>query len=52
VMASEYRTVLLNEKELAAEIGRAQALLQERKKLALTSPAEVRAKKGTKKELL
>jgi len=52
VMASEYRTVLPNEKELAAEIGRTQALLQERKKLALTSPAEVRAKKGAKKEPL
>ena len=50
VMASEYRTVLPNEKELAAEIGRTQALLQERKKLALTSPAEVRAKKSAKKE--
>jgi predicted nuclease of restriction endonuclease-like (RecB) superfamily len=50
VMASEYRTVLPNEKELAAEIGRTQALLQDRKKLALTSLAQVRAKKSAKKE--
>jgi hypothetical protein len=49
VMASEYRTVLPGEKELAAEIGRTQALLQDRKKFALTSPAEVRAKKSAKK---
>ena len=49
-MASEYRTALPGEKELAAEIGRTQALLQERKKLALTLPAEVRAKKSAKKE--
>ena len=52
VMAAEYRTVLPNEKELAAEIGRTQALLEGRKRLALTSPAEVRAKKSAKKELL
>lgn len=52
VMASEYRTVLPNEKELAAEIGRTQALLEGRKRLALTSPAEVRAKKSAKKEPL
>ena len=50
VMASEYRTVLPGEKELAAEIGRTQALLQDRKKLALTSLAQVRAKKSAKKE--
>ena len=48
VMASEYRTLLPNEKELAAEIGRTQALLQGRKGLALTSPADVRAKKSAK----
>ena len=52
VMASEYRTVLPGEKELAAEIGRTQALLEGRKRLALTSPAEVRAKKSAKKEPL
>jgi predicted nuclease of restriction endonuclease-like (RecB) superfamily len=50
VMASEYRTALPGEKELAAEIGRTQALLQVRKRLALTSPAEVRAKKGAKRK--
>lgn len=37
VMAAEYRTVLPDEKELAAEIGRTQALLQERKGLALSN---------------
>jgi predicted nuclease of restriction endonuclease-like (RecB) superfamily len=52
VMASEYRTVLPNEKELAAEIGRTQALLQDRKRLALTSPIAVQAKKSAKKEPL
>jgi hypothetical protein len=52
VMASEYRTVLPGEKELAAEIGRTRALLQGRKRLALTSPAEVRVKKSAKKEPL
>jgi hypothetical protein len=51
VMASEYRTALPDEKELAAEIGRTQALLQDRKRLALTSPIVVRAKKSAKKEL-
>ena len=38
VMASEYRTALPDEKELAAEIERTQALLQDRKRIALTSP--------------
>jgi hypothetical protein len=51
-MASEYRTVLPGEKELAAEIGRTQALLEGRKRLARTSPADVRAKKSAKKEPL
>ncbi len=35
VMASEYRTALPDEKELAAEIGRTRDLLQERKRIAL-----------------
>ncbi|HPC17197.1 MAG TPA: PDDEXK nuclease domain-containing protein [Candidatus Hydrogenedentes bacterium] len=35
VMASEYRTALPDEKELTAEIERTQALLQERKRLAV-----------------
>ncbi len=38
------------EKAVANEIGRTQALLQDRKKLALTSPAEIRTKKSAKKE--
>ena len=38
VMASEYRTALPDEKELAAEIKRTQVLLQARKRTALTSP--------------
>jgi hypothetical protein len=33
VMAAEYRTALPNEKELAAEIERTQALLQDRKRI-------------------
>jgi hypothetical protein len=49
VMASEYRTALPGEKELAAEIGRTQALLQGRKRLALTLPAAVRAKKSAQR---
>ena len=36
VMASEYRTALPDEKELAAEIGRTQALLQDRKRFAFS----------------
>ncbi|HRT71532.1 MAG TPA: PDDEXK nuclease domain-containing protein [Syntrophales bacterium] len=35
VMASEYRTALPDEKKLAAEIKRTQALLEERKKMAI-----------------
>lgn len=49
VMASEYRTTLPDEKELAAEIERTQALLQERTRGTLTSPEAVRKKKNTKK---
>lgn len=37
VMASEYRTALPDEEELAAEIERTQALLEERKKTAVTA---------------
>ncbi len=48
VMASEYRTALPGEKELAAEIERTQALLQDRKRIALTSPEAIRTKNGTK----
>jgi hypothetical protein len=36
IMASEYRTALPDEKELAAEIKRTQVLLKARKKIALT----------------
>ena len=49
VMASEYRTVLPDEKELATEIERTQALLQERKRSAFTSLGNVRMKKNMKK---
>ncbi|MFC1895725.1 YhcG family protein [Thermodesulfobacteriota bacterium] len=48
VMASEYRTALPDEKELAAEIERTQALLQDRKRIALYSPEEIRTKEGSK----
>lgn len=48
VMASEYRTALPDEKELAAEIERTQALLQDRKKITLALPEAVRLKKGVK----
>ena len=41
VMASEYRTALPDEKALAAEIKRTQALLAGRKRPALTSPNNV-----------
>ena len=43
-----YNTVLPDEKALAAEIERTQALLQERKRIALILPEKVRAKKGVK----
>jgi len=45
VMASEYRMALPDEKELAAEIARTQALLEDRKRRVLTSPALLRMKK-------
>jgi predicted nuclease of restriction endonuclease-like (RecB) superfamily len=46
VMAAEYRTALPDEKDLAAEIERTQALLKDRKRLALTSLEAVRIKKS------
>ena len=48
VMASEYRTALPDEKELAAEIERTQALLQDRKRIAITPPESIRPKKSVK----
>jgi len=45
VMASEYRMALPDEKDLAAEIARTQALLEDRKRRVLTSPAVIRKKK-------
>ena len=48
VMASEYRTALPDEKELAAEIKGTQALLKHRKRIAITSQKVTRTKKGTK----
>jgi hypothetical protein len=50
VMAAEYRTALPGEKELAAEIERTQAMLQDRKRLSLVSAIAPAAKKGAKKE--
>lgn len=49
VMASEYRTALPDEKELAAEIERTQILLEERKKLTRTSTKVVLTKTSGKK---
>ena len=49
VMASEYRMVLPNEKELTAEIKRTQAMLQGRKGISLSSSEGVRIKKNTNK---
>ena len=49
VMASEYRTALPDEKELAAEIKRTQAMLQGRKGISLSSSEGVRIKKNTNK---
>lgn len=49
VMASEYRTALPDEKELAAEIERTQALLEERKRSAIASEM-VALTKGTRKK--
>lgn len=50
VMASEYRTALPDEKELAAEIERTQILLEERKKLTRTSTKVVLTKTSGKKK--
>jgi predicted nuclease of restriction endonuclease-like (RecB) superfamily len=50
VMAAEYRTALPDEKELAAEIERTQAMLQDRKRLALNLQTAAPAKKGAKKD--
>jgi predicted secreted protein len=47
-MASEYRTALPDEKELAAEIERTQALLRDRRMIALPSPEALRMKKTRK----
>jgi len=44
VMASEYRTVLPDEKELAAEIKRTQTMLEERKRLDIISGITSQAK--------
>jgi predicted nuclease of restriction endonuclease-like (RecB) superfamily len=52
VMASEYRTALPDEKELAAEIERTQALLQDRKRIAIPPPDSVRSKKRVKTKRL
>jgi hypothetical protein len=49
-MAAEYRTALPDEKELAAEIERTQAMLQDRKRLALNLQTAAPAKKGAKKD--
>ncbi|GAB4341542.1 MAG: hypothetical protein Kow0099_18400 [Candidatus Abyssubacteria bacterium] len=48
VMASEYRTALHDEKELAAEIERTRALLEKQKKSAPTRIKTVKAKKGSR----
>ncbi|HUT44227.1 MAG TPA: hypothetical protein VMW95_07800 [Desulfobacterales bacterium] len=47
-MASEYRTTLPDERDLAAEIERTQATLQDRKRIGLTSLDALRTRKGTK----
>jgi predicted nuclease of restriction endonuclease-like (RecB) superfamily len=47
VMASEYRTALPNEKELAAEIARTQVLLEERKMLRVASAKAVQTNRAT-----
>lgn len=49
-MLSKGGKALPGEKELAADIGRTQALLQDQKRLVLTSPAAVRVKKSARKE--
>jgi len=48
VMAAQYRTTLPDEKDLAAEIERTQALLEERRRLALPDKMAGRTKKSTK----
>ncbi|MDA8140034.1 MAG: PDDEXK nuclease domain-containing protein [Desulfobacteraceae bacterium] len=47
VMAAEYRTALPDEKELAAEIERTQALLEKQKRLTLASQRAARSKKAS-----
>lgn len=49
VMASEYRTVLPDEKELAAEIERTRAVLERRKQPSLPAPRKTAKKKKGKK---
>jgi predicted nuclease of restriction endonuclease-like (RecB) superfamily len=49
VMASEYRTTLPDEKELAAEIERTQVMLQSRKSITLTSSEAVQMEIDKKK---
>jgi len=49
VMASEYRTALPDEKELAAEIERTQAILQSRKPPLLPSRQAGQTKRGSKR---
>jgi hypothetical protein len=49
VMASEYRTILPDEKELAAEIGRTQALLEYRKRIVHAPQTAVRVKKSARR---
>ncbi len=46
VMAAEYRMALPDEKELAAEIERTQALMEDRKRKALALPGKYEKRKG------
>ena len=48
VMTSEYRTALPDEKQLAAEIERTQAVMQERKRIAVVASDTKRTKKNVK----
>ncbi len=50
VMASEYRTALPEEKELAAEIERTRAMLEHRKRIALPLPGGTGTKAREKKK--
>jgi predicted nuclease of restriction endonuclease-like (RecB) superfamily len=50
VLASEYRTVLPDEKELAAEIKRTQAMLEERKRIAASLPKRSNGKQPQKRD--